>query len=57
VQVKSLGTRLDEAALGRMLFEIAAAARVKGLDPEGALRKESDRVMREIETRVAAVVT
>ena len=56
-QVKSLGARLDEAALGRMLFEITAAARVKGLDPEGALRKESDRVMREVETRVAAIAS
>jgi len=56
-QVKSLGARLDEAALGRMLFEITAAARVKGLDPEGALRKESDRVMREVEARVTAVAS
>jgi XTP/dITP diphosphohydrolase/tetrapyrrole methylase family protein/MazG family protein len=56
-QVKSLGARLDEAALGRMLFEITAAARVKGLDPEGALRKESDRVMREVEARVAAIAS
>ncbi|HEY4248990.1 MAG TPA: MazG family protein [Lacunisphaera sp.] len=54
-QVKSLGAHLDEATLGRMLFEITAAARVKGLDPEGALRKESDRVMREVEARFAAV--
>ncbi len=53
-QVKSLGARLDEATLGRMLFEITAAARVKGLDPESALRKESDRVMREVETKVNA---
>jgi XTP/dITP diphosphohydrolase/tetrapyrrole methylase family protein/MazG family protein len=56
-QVKSLGARLDEAALGRMLFEITAAARVKGLDPESALRKESDRVMREVEARVAAIAS
>jgi XTP/dITP diphosphohydrolase/tetrapyrrole methylase family protein/MazG family protein len=54
-QVKSLGAHLDEATLGRMLFEITAAARVKGLDPEGALRKESDRVMREVEAKFAAV--
>ena len=53
-QVKSLGARLDEAMLGRMLFELTAAARVKGLDPEGALRKESDRVMREVEAQVNA---
>ena len=53
-QVKSLGAHLDEATLGRMLFEITAAARVKGLDPESALRKESDRVMCEVETKVNA---
>jgi XTP/dITP diphosphohydrolase/tetrapyrrole methylase family protein/MazG family protein len=54
-QVKALGAHLDEATLGRMLFEIAAAARVKGLDPEGALRKESDRVMRDVEAKLGAV--
>jgi len=53
-QVKSLGARLDEAMLGRMLFEITAAARINGLDPESALRKESDRVMREVEAQVNA---
>ena len=53
-QVKSLGSRLDENMLGRMLFEITAAARVHGLDPESALRKESDRVMREVEAKVNA---
>jgi XTP/dITP diphosphohydrolase/tetrapyrrole methylase family protein/MazG family protein len=53
-QIKALGARLDETMLGRMLFEITAAARVKGLDPEGALRKESDRVMREVEAKVTA---
>ncbi|HVZ64926.1 MAG TPA: MazG family protein [Lacunisphaera sp.] len=51
-RVRELGASLDAAALGRMLFEIAAAARAKGLDPEGALRQESDRVMREVEARV-----
>ena len=54
-QVKALGQQLDEATLGRRLFELSSAARTKGLDPEGALRKECDRVMREIETRVGAM--
>jgi len=31
------------------LFELAAAAHVKGLDPEGALRQETSRVVRETE--------
>lgn len=52
-RVAALGADLDEAALGRRLFELAAAARVQGLDPEGALRRECDRVMREVETAVA----
>ena len=37
-------------ALGRRLFELAAAAQAKGLDPEGALRQEASRVAREVET-------
>jgi len=51
-QVKSLGARLDEATLGRMLFEIAAAARAKNLDPEGALRLHTAKVMEEVEAKV-----
>lgn len=51
-RVAALGRRLDEATLGRRLFELAAAARARGLDPEGALRKECDRVMHDAEARV-----
>lgn len=51
-QVAALGRHLDEASLGRMLFEIAAAARAKGLDPEGALRLHATQVMRDVEQRV-----
>jgi len=53
-QVKALGAQLDEAALGKMLFELTAAARVKGLDPEGALRLHATQVMRDVEARVPA---
>lgn len=52
-QVKALGRQLDEASLGRMLFELTAAAREKGLDPEGALRVHATKVMRDIDARVA----
>ena len=52
-QVRALGRELDEATLGRMLFEVTAAARAKGLDPEGALRSHATKVMREIEDKVA----
>ncbi|HWA85202.1 MAG TPA: MazG family protein [Opitutus sp.] len=48
-QVDALGRQLDEETLGRMLFEVAAAARAKGLDPEGALRLHATKVMREVE--------
>lgn len=43
---------LTEAAAGRQLFELAAACRAAGVDPEMALRKECDRVMRDVESRV-----
>src|SRR5882757_8529210 len=36
-QVEALGRHLDAETLGRMLFELTAAARSRGLDPEGAL--------------------
>jgi XTP/dITP diphosphohydrolase/tetrapyrrole methylase family protein/MazG family protein len=53
-QVKALGAQLDDALLGKMLFEITAAARAKGLDPEGALRLHATQVMRDVEARVPA---
>jgi MazG family protein len=53
-QVNALGHHLDEAALGRMLFELTAAARAKGLDPEGALRLHATNVMRDVEQRAQA---
>ena len=53
-QVQALGRRLDEATLGRMLFEVAAAARAQGLDPEGALRLHATKVMREVERNAGA---
>jgi MazG family protein len=56
-QVQALGRQLDEASLGRMLFELTAAARAKGLDPEGALRLHATKVMRDVEERVDSVAT
>jgi uncharacterized protein YabN with tetrapyrrole methylase and pyrophosphatase domain len=52
-QVRALGARLTEAELGKMLFEVTAAARARGLDPEGALRLHATQVMRAVEARVA----
>ncbi len=40
---------LDDESLGRELFVLAAAARERGLDPEGALRRQSDRLMHDVE--------
>jgi MazG family protein len=45
---------LDEETLGRRLFELTAAARARGLDPEGALRLHATKVMRDVEQRVSA---
>ncbi len=52
-RVKALGAELTDAELGKRLFELAAAARAKGLDPEGALRQHATRVMRAVEAQVA----
>lgn len=52
-RIARLGESLTEEELGRQLFELAAAARAKGLDPEGALRLHTTRVMREIEEQAA----
>jgi XTP/dITP diphosphohydrolase/tetrapyrrole methylase family protein/MazG family protein len=51
-QVQALSRQLDEASLGKMLFELTAAARAKGLDPEGAVRLHATKVMNEVEARV-----
>lgn len=56
-RIRELGAALDDATLGRALFELCAAARAKGLDPEGALRRESDRVMRAVEAKAAESVS
>ena len=39
----------DEAALGKQLFEIAAACRIKKIDPESALRRYTQNVMDQLE--------
>jgi MazG family protein len=53
-QVRALAGHLTDESLGRMLFEIAAAARVRGLDPEGALRRQAARVVEAVEKKSAA---
>ncbi len=53
-RIRQLGAELDEASLGRALFELAAAGRAKGLDAEGALRQATSRVLAEVEKRIEA---
>jgi XTP/dITP diphosphohydrolase/tetrapyrrole methylase family protein/MazG family protein len=53
-QIRTMGAHLDDATLGRMLFELTAAARAKGLDPEGALRRHATGIMASVEQRVQA---
>jgi XTP/dITP diphosphohydrolase/tetrapyrrole methylase family protein/MazG family protein len=50
--VARLAAGLDPEALGRMLFEIAAAAQSRDLDPEGSLRRHADGLVRHVEQRV-----
>ncbi len=52
-QVRALGAQLTEAELGKMLFEVTAAARSNGLDPEGALRLHATKVMRDVEAQIS----
>ncbi len=54
-EVTRLAEELDDATAGKKLFELAAACRRRGIDPEGALRNECDRVMREVEASLRAV--
>lgn len=56
-RVESLARDLDDEALGRKLFELTAAARQRGLDPEGALRLHATKVMRDVEQRVQAAAS
>ena len=51
-QVAALSPHPTEEKLGRMLFELTAAAQAKGLDPEDALRKHANQVMRDVEARL-----
>ena len=51
-RVRVLGAGLTEAELGQRLFDLAAAARVNGLDPESALRIHATEVMRAVAAKV-----
>jgi XTP/dITP diphosphohydrolase/tetrapyrrole methylase family protein/MazG family protein len=55
--VAGQAVELTEESAGRRLFELTAACRARGIDPESALRRETGRVVRAVEARVAAVAT
>lgn len=50
-RIAGLAEGLDDASLGRLLFELTAAARRRRLDPEGALRRHAEGVMRSVEAK------
>lgn len=47
--IDSVADLVDEENLGKQLFEIAAACRAKGLDPESALRRYAQNVVDTLE--------
>jgi len=56
-RIREISANLNEASLGRALFELAAAARMRGLDPEGALRQTTNQVMQDVEAQHQAGTT
>jgi MazG family protein len=52
--VEQIAAGLDESTAGRRLFELAAACRLAGIDPESALRREASRVQESIAVRNVA---
>lgn len=52
--IATLADGLDEESLGRQLFELAAAARLAGLDPESALRRHARRVMAGVDAALSS---
>ncbi len=52
--VGRLAGGLTPESAGQILFELTAACRERGIDPEAVLRQEADRVKRDVEARVQA---
>ncbi|MGF1483125.1 MAG: MazG family protein [Opitutales bacterium] len=52
--IETLADGLDEAQAGQRLFELAAACRKAGIDPESALRRHSTNVVRALEATAPA---
>ncbi|MFL2832156.1 MAG: MazG family protein [Coraliomargaritaceae bacterium] len=47
--IDAVSATLDEVTLGKQLFEIAAACRAKGIDPESALRNYTQKLVDSLE--------
>ena len=47
--IDAVSATLDEVNLGKQLFEIAAACRAKGIDPESALRRYTQKLVDSLE--------
>ena len=48
-EIKQIGDDLNEENAGKQLFEIAAACRLKGIDPESALRRYAQNIVDQFE--------
>ena len=48
-KIEKRAETLDETIVGEQLFEIAAACRIKGIDPESALRRHSQTIVDKLE--------
>ncbi len=48
--VRGLAEKMTDESLGIALFELVAAARQRGLDPEGALRRRTQAVIDDVES-------
>ena len=55
-RIRTFAAELTPENAGRRLFELAEACRQRGIDPEMALRLETDRVMRDVESKIQSRV-
>ncbi|MBT3482036.1 MAG: MazG family protein [Opitutales bacterium] len=55
--IAEMAESLDEETTGALLFEIAAACRTKGIDPESAVRRYARRVQDETEALASETVS
>ena len=55
--IGEIAETLDEETAGALLFEIAAACRVKGIDPESAVRRYARSVQNETEALASESVS